>query len=108
LAVAVLDAYPVSPGHALIVARRHVPSYFDLSPVEVSALHELLAQVQVWIETKHRPHGYTVGVNVGPAAGQTVMHVHLHLIPRYSGDVQDPVGGVRNIIPGRGRYRQGP
>jgi diadenosine tetraphosphate (Ap4A) HIT family hydrolase len=103
-AVAVFDAYPVSPGHTLVVARRHLASFFDLTPSEVSALHELLFEMQLRLQATHAPQGYNVGVNVGTVAGQTIMHVHLHLIPRYLDDVPDPVGGIRNVIPGRGRY----
>ena len=101
-AVAVLDAYPVSPGHALVVTRRHTANFFDLDPSEIAGMFGLLSQVRCLLDTTHAPHGYNVGVNVGRAAGQTVPHVHIHLIPRYGGDVSDPTGGVRNVIPGRG------
>jgi diadenosine tetraphosphate (Ap4A) HIT family hydrolase len=103
-AVAVLDAYPASPGHCLVVARRHVVGFFELEPSEIAAMVEVLGHVRCRIEAVHSPQGYNVGVNVGVAAGQTVSHVHIHLIPRYAGDVADPTGGVRNVIPGRGRY----
>ncbi|MCI0461580.1 MAG: HIT family protein [Gemmataceae bacterium] len=103
-AVALLDAYPVSPGHTLIVSRRHVASYFDLTAEEARGLHELLCQMHARLQAAGSAEGYNVGINVGKAAGQTILHVHLHLIPRYPGDVEDPVGGVRNVIPGRGRY----
>jgi diadenosine tetraphosphate (Ap4A) HIT family hydrolase len=103
-AVALLDAYPVSPGHTLIVTRRHVASFFELTAAEVLALHELLFRMQQQLQAEYSPQGYNIGVNVGRTAGQTIMHVHVHLVPRYPGDVPDPTGGVRNIIPGRGRY----
>jgi diadenosine tetraphosphate (Ap4A) HIT family hydrolase len=104
-ALAVLDAYPVSPGHTLILPRRHVPSFFDITGSELAAIHELLSQMRSRLEAAHKPQGYNVGVNVGRVAGQTVFHTHLHLIPRYAGDVPLPDGGVRNVIPGKGIYR---
>jgi diadenosine tetraphosphate (Ap4A) HIT family hydrolase len=107
-AIAVLDAYPVSPGHSLVVARRHVVGFFDLDVSEAAGMLELLRHVRSHLEETHAPQGYNVGINVGVVAGQTIPHVHIHLIPRYSRDVVDPTGGVRNIIPGHGRYCQGP
>lgn len=98
------DAYPVSAGHALLIPRRHIPSWFDASGEEQSELLRALAVARAVIETSHRPDGYNVGINVGAAAGQTVPHLHVHIIPRYAGDVADPRGGVRHVIPGRGNY----
>ncbi len=103
-AVAIADAFGVSPGHTLVIPRRHVTGYFDLAPAEVVAVHDLLCRARERLDAALRPDGYNVGVNVGATAGQTIAHVHVHLIPRYPGDVADPVGGVRNVIPGRGRY----
>jgi diadenosine tetraphosphate (Ap4A) HIT family hydrolase len=103
-AAAIFDAYPVSPGHTLIVSRRHVADYFELTAEEANALHELLRAMHGRLAATCSAAGYNVGVNVGTAAGQTVGHVHIHLIPRYSGDALDPTGGVRNVIPARGRY----
>lgn len=103
-AVAVADAFPVSAGHTLVVLRRHVTSFFELTEDEVKAVYELLRQMKDQLDENLRPGGYNIGVNVGTVAGQTVEHVHFHLIPRYSGDVADPVGGVRNVIPSKGRY----
>ena len=103
-AFAMLDAYPVSPGHSLVVVRRHVADVFDLRPAELADVVRLLASTRTRIDREYRPQGYNVGVNVGLTAGQTIMHVHFHLIPRYPGDCADPIGGVRNVIPGRGRY----
>jgi diadenosine tetraphosphate (Ap4A) HIT family hydrolase len=103
-ALAVADAFPVSPGHTLIIPRRHVTSFFDLTEYEVAALHKLLRRVKNRLDRDLKPQGYNIGINIGPVSGQTVAHAHVHLIPRYTGDVADPVGGVRNIIPGRGRY----
>jgi diadenosine tetraphosphate (Ap4A) HIT family hydrolase len=105
-AVAIWDAFPVSPGHVLIVSRRHVADLFELSANEQAALWGLLPAAKAAIGAHHAPAGYNVGVNVGAAAGQTVGHVHVHVIPRYAGDVDDPSGGVRFVIPARGNYRR--
>ena len=104
LAVALADTYPVSPGHTLVVPRRHVPDFFQLSAEEIAAVFDLVRQMRDRLIAARGPSGFNVGVNVGTAAGQTVVHAHVHLIPRYSGDAQDPTGGVRNVIPGKGRY----
>jgi len=103
-AVAIWDAFPVSPGHALIVSRRHVADLFELSAEEQAALWGLLPAVKTAIGARDAPAGYNVGVNVGAAAGQTVGHVHVHVIPRYEGDVLDPRGGVRWVLPERAAY----
>ena len=94
------DNFPVSPGHVEIVPKRHVESWFDLSLAEVLEASELLRTAKDLIDAEHRPGGYNIGVNDGAAAGRTVHHLHIHLIPRYLGDVPDPRGGVRNIFPG--------
>jgi diadenosine tetraphosphate (Ap4A) HIT family hydrolase len=104
LAVAFKDGFPVNPGHALIVPRRHVADLFELTADEQAALWRLLPEVKQRLDARHSPAGYTVGVNVGEAAGQTVGHVHVHLIPRYAGDVEDPRGGVRWVVPERAAY----
>lgn len=104
LALALYDAFPVTDGHALIVSRRHVAEFFELTPDEQQAVWALLAPVKSAIEAEHTPDGYTIGVNVGAAGGQTVGHVHVHVIPRYAGDVADPRGGVRWVIPARADY----
>jgi diadenosine tetraphosphate (Ap4A) HIT family hydrolase len=98
-AVAVADAFPVSAGHTLIIPRRHVASYFELTEAEVVAVHELLLRMKDRLGESLEPCGYNIGINIGAVAGQTVGHVHVHLIPRYAGDVPDPVGGVRNVNP---------
>lgn len=103
-AVAFKDAFPVSDGHCLIVPRRHVASLFDLSEEEQAAIWSLLPVLKQRLDARHAPAGYNVGVNVGEAAGQTVGHAHVHLIPRYPGDVADPRGGVRWVIPERAAY----
>jgi diadenosine tetraphosphate (Ap4A) HIT family hydrolase len=101
---ALWDGFPVSPGHALIVPRRHVANLFDCEPAELGEVTETLGIVRQLILEHHAPDGFNIGVNVGEAAGQTVFHVHVHVIPRYAGDVPDPRGGVRQIIPGKARY----
>jgi diadenosine tetraphosphate (Ap4A) HIT family hydrolase len=101
------DNFPVSPGHAEIVPKRHIESIFDLNEEEREEMFELLRSMKEVIQIRHRPDGFNVGVNEGRAAGRTIDHLHVHLIPRYVGDVEDPVGGVRNIIPGKGDYLKG-
>lgn len=95
------DRYPVSPGHMLLVPRRHVGNWFEATKKEQSALMAAVDDAVVFIESRldSRPDGYNVGFNVGEAAGQTVMHLHLHVIPRFDGDVDDPRGGIRGAIP---------
>jgi diadenosine tetraphosphate (Ap4A) HIT family hydrolase len=104
LAYARFDKYPVNPGHLLILPRRHVPEFFEASASERAALIELLDAGKRLLDQRFRPDGYNIGVNVGAAAGQTIMHLHLHLIPRYRGDVAEPRGGVRGVIPARQTY----
>lgn len=105
LAFAIYDAHPVAPLHALILPLRHIATYFEMTPGEVLAVDELLRQVRDDILAKDRSvEGFNVGINVGAVAGQTIFHCHVHLIPRRRGDVSDPWGGVRTIIPGKARY----
>lgn len=104
LAVALSDGYPVSVGHTLVVPRRHEADYFRLSEDEQVAILRLVREVQQHLQEDLRPSAFNVGVNAGPAAGQTIGHAHLHLIPRYVGDVPDPRGGVRWVIPAKARY----
>lgn len=108
LAFALWDGFPVSEGHALVIPRRHVASWFDTTPAEREAIFELVDRVRETILERHAPQGFNVGINVGEAAGQTVFHLHVHVIPRYHGDVADPTGGVRYVIPERANYRKGP
>lgn len=98
------DNFPVSDGHVEVVPVRHVESYFDLTKDEVIAIHELSKEVRRLIRAKFHPDAFTIGLNDGVEAGRTVHHVHQHLIPRYKGDVENPRGGVRHIIPGKGNY----
>ncbi|MFL5351441.1 DEAD/DEAH box helicase family protein [Archangium sp.] len=105
LAFAIRDRYPVSPGHTLVIPRRPVPTWFEATAEEQRALFELVEVVRRGLEAGDpRPDGYNVGINVGEAAGQTVFHLHVHVIPRYRGDMADPRGGVRHVIPGKGNY----
>ena len=107
LAFAIADAFPVSPGHTLVIPRRVVATWFDATRDEQHALMDLVDEVKVLLDAQHRPDGYNIGINVCAAAGQTVMHLHIHVIPRYTGDVPDPRGGVRHVIPGKGNYLAG-
>ena len=102
--VAFYDGYPVSPGHALIIPKRHVASYFDLTNHEREAMNVVLQYVKQKVDERYHPDGYNVGINVNEAAGQSVFHVHMHLIPRYKGDVPNPKGGVRGVIPSKQSY----
>lgn len=105
LAFAIRDAYPVTPLHTLVLPRRHVASYFDLVFPELKAINKLLRQVHNDIVSRDAiVEGFNIGINVRQAAGQTISHCHVHLIPRRAGDVADPWGGVRAIIPGKARY----
>jgi len=104
LVLAIRDKYPVSPGHTLIMPRRHVEDYFDLTAEEHAAMHTMLLESKKALEEELGPQGFNVGVNVGRAAGQTIDHVHLHLIPRFEGDMPDPSGGVRGVIPEKQKY----
>ncbi len=104
LAFAFRDRFPVSPGHTLIVTRRHVPDFFGCSAEERIALLDLVDRVKADLDRELHPHAYNVGFNAGEAAGQTVMHVHVHVIPRFHGDVEDPRGGVRYVVPDKANY----
>lgn len=101
------DAFPVSPGHTLIIPRRHVGSFFELTPPERARMLELLTQAKAELDGTLQPDGFNIGINDGAAAGQTVPHLHLHLIPRYRGDTPDPRGGVRWVLPAKAKYWSG-
>lgn len=103
-AFAIYDKYPVNEGHALIIPTRHCSDYFELTETEQADCFSLLNEVKKIIEQKFKPDAFNIGINVGEKAGQTVPHVHIHLIPRYSGDVERPLGGVRGVIPHRKEY----
>lgn len=102
--IVIRDAYPVSNGHTLIIPRRHVDSLFDLGHDERDALFNLVEEAKRRLEQEFRPDAFNIAINDGPAAGQTVPHLHIHLIPRYENDTPEPRGGVRWIFPERAKY----
>ena len=104
LCYAFWDRFPVSRGHLLLIPYRHIPDFFSMTVEEKYALLALIDECKEILEEKFRPAGYNIGFNIGTAAGQTVMHCHCHMIPRYAGDVEDPRGGVRGVVPLRRRY----
>jgi diadenosine tetraphosphate (Ap4A) HIT family hydrolase len=104
LAVAFPDLFPLSDGHTLIVPLRHEADFFNLSTNEQQALLSLIRVVRGILDRKHSPNGYNIGINIGTAAGQTVDHVHIHVIPRYCGDVADPRGGIRWVLGSKAQY----
>ena len=103
-AVVIRDGFPVSPGHTLIIPRRHVASFFEITDTERNDLMSLLAAARADLDREFRPAGYNIGINDGTAAGQTVPHLHIHLIPRYTGDADDPRGGVRWVLADKAAY----
>jgi diadenosine tetraphosphate (Ap4A) HIT family hydrolase len=103
-AFAISDSYPVSPGHSLIVSNRHVVSVLDLPNIEYAACFDLARAVCIILAKQNGASDFNIGANSGRFAGQTVPHAHIHVIPRYPGDVPDPRGGVRNVIPGKGPH----
>lgn len=106
---AIADAFPVSSGHSLVVPFRQIATWWEAETSEQHDLLDLVAEVKAILDEQHHPQGYNVGFNDGSAAGQTVSHAHIHIIPRYDGDVPDPRGGIRHVIPGKGNYlRTGP
>ncbi|MFT7158014.1 MAG: diadenosine tetraphosphate (Ap4A) HIT family hydrolase [Parvicella sp.] len=98
------DKFPVSEGHCLIVPKRHVETWFDMSKEEQAEAFELVDQVKVLLDDKYAPDGYNIGMNCGESAGQTIPHAHIHVIPRYKGDMDNPRGGVRGVIPDKQSY----
>jgi diadenosine tetraphosphate (Ap4A) HIT family hydrolase len=104
LGLVIRDGFPISPGHTLIIPMRHVGSFFELEAAERSELLDLLDRSKVGLDREFSPQGYNIGINDGLSAGQTVPHLHIHLIPRYRGDRSDPRGGVRWIIPEKADY----
>lgn len=102
-----LDGFPVSKGHLLIIPNRHATDWFDLTSAEQQAIMELVERGKRWLEEHYQPDGYNIGMNCGATAGQTVLHMHCHLIPRYAGDQKDPRGGVRWVIPEKADYWSG-
>jgi diadenosine tetraphosphate (Ap4A) HIT family hydrolase len=106
LAFVIRDGYPVSPGHTLVIPRRHVASFFETTPEEQASLIKLLNLARIEIGQQFKPEGFNIGINDGAAAGQTIAHLHIHLIPRYAGDRDDPRGGVRWVLPEKAAYWQ--
>ncbi|MDR3567222.1 MAG: HIT family protein [Syntrophobacteraceae bacterium] len=104
LVIGLWDSFPVSDGHVLLIPRRHVADWFEATPEEQAELMAAIDVARKNILARFSPDGFNLGVNIGEVAGQTIFHLHLHVIPRYRGDVEDPTGGVRNVIPARGNY----
>lgn len=101
----IFDRFPVSPGHVLIISKHVRTDYFDLTPEEKAILPQLIDKARSIIEERHQPDGYNIGMNCGPAAGQTIKHFHCHVIPRYKGDMANPRGGIRHAVEGKGYYQ---
>jgi ATP adenylyltransferase len=103
-ALAIADLFPVSKGHCLVIPKIHIESVFELPGSVYLACFNLVKDVKNILQAKHNPDGFNIGINCGIHAGQTVMHAHIHVMPRYKGDIPNPRGGVRHIIPGKGNY----
>ncbi|SFB11335.1 HIT family protein [Clostridium frigidicarnis] len=97
LAFAIYDKFPVNEGHVLVIPKRHFQSFFDVTDEELIKINHLIKQVKGILDNKFKPDGYNVGINVGEYGGQTIMHLHVHIIPRYKGDIENPRGGIRKI-----------
>ena len=103
-AFAIYDDFPISKGHSLVIPKRIVSSVFDLDDNEYNHIFILLREVKKILLEKYKPDGFNIGINNGTDAGQTIDHAHIHIIPRYKGDLKDPRGGVRNILPDNSGY----
>ena len=103
-AFAIYDGFPISKGHVLVIPKRVVAEIFDLNDEEYSSCFNLVKDVKKILEEEFKPDGFNIGINNGEKAGQTIFHAHIHVIPRYSGDVENPRGGIRHVIPGKGDY----
>lgn len=104
IAVARFDDFPVNDGHLEVIPKRHVNDWWNTTPEEKKAIFELIDLAKKILDEKYHPDGYNIGMNLGEAAGQSIMHLHVHLIPRYEGDVENPRGGVRGVIPDKRNY----
>ena len=104
LAIARFDNFPVNKGHMLIIPKRHIKDWWEATKEEKNAIFELIDESKKIIDQKYTPDGYNIGMNLGEKAGQSIMHLHVHLIPRYNGDVKNPRGGVRGVIPEKQNY----
>ena len=102
--IAIYDNYPVSEGHVLLIPKRHVETFFNLNMIEFGSLGVTIGIIKMILDKKFHPDGYNIGANCGEVAGQTVMHCHIHIIPRYKGDMENPRGGVRGVIPEKQKY----
>ncbi len=105
LAFAIRDNFPASPGHTLVIPKRLVAGWDDTDDAERQALLELVAEVKGQLRRQYQPDGFNLGINEGAAAGQTIFHLHIHVIPRYAGDVPDPRGGIRHAVTGKGNWQ---
>ncbi|MBM3455425.1 MAG: HIT family protein [Bacteroidetes bacterium] len=94
----------VSKGHVLVITKRHYCDYFSLTEEEKMEAWNMISEIQIWVKEKHSPDGYNIGINISEAAGQTIAHAHIHLIPRYKEDINDPRGGIRHCIENKGYY----
>lgn len=103
-AIAIYDGFPVSKGHMLIIPKMHILDYFEIEQSDREGLWQLIDKCKKFLDEQFKPDGYNIGINCGQAAGQTVMHLHVHLIPRYTGDIENPRGGVRGVIPEKRIY----
>lgn len=103
-AKAFFDKFPVSKGHIVIVPIRHVETIFELKDYEIREIIELIGEIKIFLDELYSPDGYNIGTNCGEIAGQTIDHCHIHIIPRFKGDVSDPVGGIRGVIPNKRKY----
>jgi len=103
-AFVIRDGFPISSGHTLVIPKRHVGSFFEISQQEQTALYDLLKKIKLDCDKELHPDAYNIGINDGVAAGQTVPHLHIHLIPRYQGDKEDPRGGIRWLFPDKANY----
>jgi diadenosine tetraphosphate (Ap4A) HIT family hydrolase len=104
LVFSIYDNFPVSKGHVLIITKRHVEDYFLLTKEEKISIDKAIMYMKSFIDLNLKPDGYNIGINNGAVAGQTIPHLHVHLIPRYQGDVENPKGGVRGVIPRKQKY----
>jgi len=102
---AIYDLFPVSKGHALIILKRHCSNYFDLTTKEQIACWEMVNKIALILNEKFHPDGFNIGININKAGGQTIPHIHIHIIPRYLNDMRNPEGGVRGVIPNKRKYK---
>lgn len=100
----IYDGFPVNKGHCLVITKRHVANYFELNVEEKTSIDDAIMWVKNHLDRLYKPDGYNIGINTGVAAGQTIMHLHVHVIPRYTEDVKNPMGGVRGVIPSKQAY----